>query len=351
MRHLIFAAGAVFAGGALALLAGPASAQDGSAVLTGKAAFGGWKDDAPGVTRKLTVDDLEAPYVSPSASNNARPVAMPAGAMPKVPAGYKVDLVAKGVGNPRAIRFAPDGDLFVADSEAGRVLVYHFDGDNPVPAKEATFVGGLHQPYGIAFYPADKPQWVYIAESNGLKRFKYSGGAMPAESGDKGEAILSNVPDNHHWTRDVVFSPDGRTMYFSVGSGSNVGDGTMPKTPEGGLKAWISGHPQGDPWGMEEGRAAVWAYTPDGKDGHIFANGLRNCAGMTLQPATGNVWCVVNERDELGDNVPFEYATALKPGAFYGWPWFYNGDHADPRWKDTPRADLADKVTVGDVLF
>ena len=347
MRHLPLAALAV------ALLSTSALAQD--KVLTGKDAFGGWKDDAPGVTRKLTVDDLEAPFVSKSASNTAQPVPMPNGAMPKVPDGYKVELVAKGIDNPRAIRFAPNGDLFVADFEEGKVLVFHFDGDKPTPTKQETFVDKLNQPYGIAFYPADKPQWVYIAESDGLKKYAYKDGQMKADMGDGpdggAKTILDGIPSEHHWTRDVVFSADGKTMYFSVGSGSNVGDGTMEKTPEGGLDKWISGHPLGVAWGNEERRAAVLSFTPDGKNEQYYATGLRNCAGMTLQPATGNVWCVVNERDELGDNIPFEYATAVKQGAFYGWPWFYNGDHADPRWKDTPRDDLKGKVTVGDVLF
>jgi glucose/arabinose dehydrogenase len=140
-------------------------------------------------------------------------------------------------------------------------------------------------------------------------------------------------------------------MYFSVGSGSNVGDGTMSKTPKDGLDKWIADHALGVSWEGEERRAAVLAFDPDGKNERYFATGLRNCAGMTLQPATGNIWCVVNERDELGDNIPFEYATSVKEGAFYGWPWYYNGDHPDPRWTDTPRADLKGKVTVGDVLF
>jgi glucose/arabinose dehydrogenase len=339
----------------LALLSTTSLGQGTGSVLSGKDAFGGWKDDAPGVTRKLSVDDLEQPFVSKSASNTAQPVPMKDGQLPKVPAGYKVELVAKGIDTPRAIRFAPNGDLFVANSDDGQVLVFRFDGDKPTPTKQSIYIDKLNQPYGIAFYPADKPHWVYIAESDGLKRYPYKDGDMQAPKGTGPDAapqtILDGIPSEHHWTRDVVFSPDGKTMYFSVGSGSNVGDGTMDKTPEGGLDKWIAGHPLGEAWGKEEGRAAVWTYTPDGKDGKVFATGLRNCAGMTLQPATGQVWCVVNERDELGDNIPFEYATAVQQGAFYGWPWYYNGGHSDPRWTETSRDDLKGKVTVGDVLF
>ena len=337
-----------------ALLSSSALAQDSGKILTGKDAFGGWKDDAPGVQRKLTVDDLEQHFVSDSASNTAQPVPMPDGAMPKVPDGYRVELVAKGIDNPRAIRFAPNGDLFVANSQNGEVLVLRFAESKAKPVSQNVYIDKLNQPYGIAFYPADKPDWVYIAESDGLKRYKYKDGdleAPKAEGADRGEAILQGIPAEHHWTRDVVFSADGKTLYYSVGSGSNVGDGTMEKTPKGGLDAWISGHASGVAWGEEERRAAVLATDPDGKNERYFATGLRNCAGMTLQPQTGNVWCVINERDELGDNIPFEFATSVEDGGFYGWPWFYNGDHADPRWADTPRNDLRDKVMVGDVLF
>ena len=346
MRHLPLAALAV------TFLSGSVLAQD-AKVLSGKDAFGGWKNDAPGTTRHLTADDLEAPFVSKSASNTAQPVPMKVGQLPKVEDGYKIELVAKGIDNPRAIRFAPNGDLFVANSDDGQVLVYRFEGDNPTPIRQSVYVEKLNQPYGIAFYPADKPQWVYIAESDGLKRYPYKDGDMEAPKGqDSGvETILDGIPSEHHWTRDVVFSADGKTMYFSVGSGSNVGDGTMEGEPKGGLDSWIADHPLGVAWGGEERRAAVLAFDPDGKNERYYATGLRNCAGMTLQPATGSVWCVVNERDELGDNIPFEYATAVRDGAFYGWPWFYIGDHPDPRWTKTPRDDLKGKVTIPDVLF
>jgi glucose/arabinose dehydrogenase len=298
------------------------------------------------VTRHITVDDLEPPMASPSASNTAQPVPMPDGAMPKVPEGYAIELIAKDIANPRAIRFAPNGDLFIGNSGQGQVLVL----PGGKPGTPQVFLDGLHEPYGVAFYPADKPQWIYVAESDSLKRYPYRDGDRKASG--SGETILDKVPSGGHWTRDVVFSLDGKTMYFSVGSGSNIGDGTMDRTPGGGeLAQWISGHAPGVAWGGEERRAAVLAFDPDGKNERYFATGLRNCAGMTMQPATGKPWCVVNERDALGDNIPFDYATALGDGAFYGWPWFYNGDHPDPRWAETPRDDLKDKVTVADVLF
>jgi glucose/arabinose dehydrogenase len=206
----------------------------------------------------------------------------------------------------------------------------------------------------VAFYPpGDNPEWIYIAESDGLKRYKYKlGDAKAPEGFDAAEVIIQGIPGEHHWTRDIAFSPDGKTLYYSVGSGSNVGlDMTMEPQPEGGLDAWIEEHPLGASWGGEERRAAVLAFDPDGKNERYFATGLRNCAGVTVQPETGSLWCVVNERDELGDNVPFDYATSVAEGKFYGWPWYYIGDNPDPRWSATPREDLKDDVTVPDVLF
>ena len=344
MKHLPFAVLT------LALLAGPVLAQDNAGVLTGTKAFGGWQDDAPGVRRHLTPADLPPPTPSENASNEAKIVPRPAELMPKVPEGFAVELVAEGIGNPRAIRFAPNGDLFVSDSAEGNVLVYHFENGAAKPARHAVFAKGLDQPYGIAFYPADKPTWVYVAEASGLKRFPYKDGDMVASAPP--ETILEGVPTSRHWTRDVVFSPDGKTMYYSVGSGSNVGlDSTMKDLPAEGVDKFIADHSLGVAWGGEEGRAAVMAFDPDGNNGRYFATGIRNCAGMTVQPATGNVWCAVNERDGLGDNVPFDYATSVKQGAFYGWPWFYIGDHPDPRWSATPREDIKDQVTIPEVLF
>ena len=342
MRYLSLAALAAM------LLSTSAFAQDD--VLKGSAAFGGWQDDSPGVKRHITVDDLEPPKPEESTSNTSQPVPRPDGAMPKLPEGFTATLVAENLEGPRVLRFAPNGDLFIAMSDLGEVKIFRF-ADGADQPEAHTYVEGLNQPYGIAFYPPDNPEWLYVAESDGLKRYPYKEGDLAAPDGEP-EAIVQGIPAEHHWTRDVAFSPDGKTLYFSVGSGSNVGlDMTMEPEPEGGLDAWIKDYPLGVAWGGEERRAAVLAFSPDGKDERYFATGLRNCSGMTVQPATGDLWCVVNERDEIGDNVPFEYATSVKDGAFYGWPWLYNGDHSDPRWSMTPRDDLKGQVTVGDVLF
>ncbi|MET3523315.1 PQQ-dependent sugar dehydrogenase [Mesorhizobium abyssinicae] len=340
-----------FAGLAAAalLLATTASAQQaGEPVLTGKKAFGDWKADRPGVRRLIRPDDLQKPYVSRSVSNGAGLADRPEGARPLVPSGFSIELVASGIDNPRVVRAAPNGDLFVADSKASQIRVYRLAEGSARPAQEAIFATGLTRPYGIAFYPpGDKPQWVYVANSNSVVRFAYRDGDLKAEG--KPETIVPDIPANHHWTRDIAFSPDGKTLYLSVGSGSNVAE-DMAAEPEGGLEQWATSAPLGATWGPEEGRADVLAFDPDGNNRRSFATGLRNCSGMTVQPQTGALWCVVNERDELGDNVPFEYATTVRQGGFYGWPWYYIGANEDPRHAGA-RPDLAGKVTVPDVLL
>ncbi|TIW96255.1 MAG: sorbosone dehydrogenase family protein [Mesorhizobium sp.] len=317
-------------------------------VLKGAAAFGDWRADKPGVRRLIGPNDLPKPYVTKSVSNSAGLAERPADAEPKLPPGFSAELIASGIDNPRVVRVAPNGDLFVADSEANQVRVYRLAEGSAKPAEDGIFAGNLNQPYGIAFYPpGDSPQWIYVANSDSIVRFAYGNGDLKASS--EAETIVGNIPASHHWTRDIAFSPDGKTLYLSVGSGSNVAEG-MGKEPRGGLDAWAKSQPLGAAWGSEDGRAAVLAFDPNGKNGRIVATGLRNCSGMTVQPATGALWCVVNERDALGDNVPPEYAAAVKDGAFYGWPWYYIGNNEDPRHKGE-RPDLAGKTTVPDVLM
>jgi glucose/arabinose dehydrogenase len=330
------------------LVATTAFAQPDQTVLKGSAAFGDWHADGPGLRRLITPEDLQAPYVTKSASNGAGLAERPQGAGPKLPPGFSAEIIASGIANPRVVRVAPNGDLFVADSQANQIRVYRLAEGSAKPTGKAIFAGGLNQPYGIAFYPAgDDPRWVYIANSDSIVRFPYRNGDLKASGAPA--TIVDNIPSNHHWTRDIAFSPDDKTLYLSVGSGSNVGE-DMDKKPDGGLDAWTGSKPLGAAWGSDDGRADVLAFDPDGRNRRVVATGLRNCAGMTVQPATGALWCVVNERDGLGDNVPFEYATTVKDGAFYGWPWYYIGNHEDPRHKGE-RPDLAGKVTIPDVLL
>jgi glucose/arabinose dehydrogenase len=326
-----------------------ATRNDGSGhVLKGKAAFGDWRQDKPGIRRLITAKDL--PPIGGSIASEAVVAAMPPGAKPRIPDGFSIEMVAGGLAGPRVIRVAPNGDLFVADSKSNTVRVYRIPAGSAKPTDDETFAAGLHQPYGIAFYPLGaNPQWVYIANSNSVVRYPYKSGDLNATG--KPETIIERMLWTHHWTRDIVFSPDGTQMFLSVGSGSNVALDMFPfPLVDGRLATWIRTQPLGAAWDTEERRANVLSFDPDGKNENVVATGLRNCAGMTIQQATSQIWCVVNERDEIGDNTPFEYATQVKQGAFYGWPWYYIGAHEDPHHKRA-RTDLKDKVTVPDVLI
>ena len=320
-------------------------------VLKGREAFGGWHKNRPGVRRLLRLLKPEdQPPIGKSTSMWAESVKRSKRAKPIAPKGFAVDLVASGLAGPCVIRVAPNGDLFVADSEANTIRVYRVASGSARPVKSETYASGLNKPFGIAFYPlGPNPEWVYVANTDGVIRFPYKSGDLKASG--KPEEIVEKIPSTHHWTRDLVFSPDGKRMFLSVGSGSNVAQDMFPEPQiEGGLKAWKKTKPLGAAWDTEERRADVLSFTPEGKDEKIFATGLRNCAGLTVQPATGELWCAVNERDETGDDAPLEYATHIKEGAFYGWPWFYIGGNEDPHHKGE-RPDLKDKVTVPDVLI
>jgi glucose/arabinose dehydrogenase len=332
---------------AAALCAGAVFAAD---ELTGPAAYGDWHADAPGVRRKITVADLPSPYASPSVREGAHVVARPAGAQLSVLPGFSVALLADHLQAPRAIRVAPNGDIFVAESRAGQIRVLRAAGGAAKPEQSEIFAGGLDAPFGIAFYPpGPDPQFVYVANTDAVVRFPYKSGDLKASGAP--ETIVPNLVESGggHWTRDIAFSPDGKRMFVSVGSGSNDAEG-MPHWNAEQIKEWEAAHGLGAAWGSEAGRADVLVFNPDGQGRRIFATGIRNCVGLAIEPAAGDVWCSTNERDGLGDNLPPDYLTRVREGAFYGWPWHYIGDHEDPRHKGE-RPDLAGKIAVPDVLL
>jgi glucose/arabinose dehydrogenase len=325
-------------------------AQQEHGVLKGQAAFGDWHSDKPGVRRLLTPQDLPPPGNNSQTTKEAKVVPRPAGAKLQVPQGFSVELVASGLNGPRAIRVAPNGDLFVSESKSNTVRVLRIKPGSDKPALNQVFAhDGLRLPYGIAFYPAGpNPRWVYIANSDGLVRMPYRNGDLKAKA--KPTKLVEDILWSHHWTRDVIVSADGNRVFYSVGSGSNAALDMFPVPLDQPLDDWKKTHPSTATWDTEEKRANVLSFSPDGKDLQFVATGLRNCSGMTLQPATGKLWCVVNERDELGDDTPFEYAADIQPGAFYGWPWYYIGGHEDPRHKGQ-RPELKSQVTVPPVLM
>lgn len=307
----------------------------------GTAAFGGWQQDKPGLWRHIRPQDLPPP--GPSSSSRSSVSKRPPQAQPQAMPGFEVQLFASELENPRQMRVAPNGDVFLAESGAGRIRVLRANESAGTAERSEIFASGLNRPFGIAFYPAGRdPQWVYVANTDSVVRFSYRGGDLKARG--KPETIVPHLPTGGHWTRDVVFSKDGSKMFVSVGSASNVGEGMGAANRAGGQS------PLGAAWGHEENRAAVLVFDPQGRGGRIFATGIRNCVGLAVHPTSGDVWCSTNERDGIGDDVPPDYLTRVREGAFYGWPWFYIGGNEDPRHKGA-RSDLRDKVTVPDVLI
>ena len=315
----------------------------------GVAAYGDWHTDSPGVRRKITAADLPLPLASAPAANPSQVVPRPAGASPKVPPGFVVSEFVSGLKEPRVVRVAPNGDIFVADSAAGRIDVFRSADGASQPMKSEAFATGLNRPFGIAFYPhGSDPHYVYVAMPGRVVRYPYQSGDTHASG--PAETIVPSLPaDGAHWTRDIVFSPDNKTLFVSVGSGSNVAE-DMAKPSAEELKAFVAQRPLGATWGSEENRADVLAFDPDGKNMRVFATGIRNCSGLTIQPETSALWCAVNERDILGDDLPPDYATRVTEGGFYGWPWYYIGANQDPRHKQE-RTDLAGKINIPDVLI
>jgi glucose/arabinose dehydrogenase len=317
-------------------------------VRTGQAAFGDWRADAPGVWRRITPADLPAPFASASASNTASIADPPSGAALKTLPGFTAKPFMTGLEAPRLLRTAPNGDIFVAESSSGRIRVLRTIDGAAKPAKIDTFVEGLDQPFGIAFYPAGpSPQWVYIANTDSVVRIPYRSGDLKARG--PAETIVAKLTPGPggHWTRDIAFSPDGSKMYVSVGSASNVADHMGDKTLAD-AEAYDAQHGLGAGWGPEAGRADVLTFTPLGGPPQIYASGIRNCVALTPNPQTNDLWCAVNERDGLGDNLAPDYATRVKAGGFYGWPWYYMGGAEDPRLKGR-RPDLAGKTLTPDV--
>ncbi len=295
-----------------------------------KAPFTDFRYEKPGTTRKITVKDLPQPYATDSAQNGAELVARPQNVWPMAPAGFKVELFAAGLENPRWLRTAPNGDIFLAESNPGRIRVFRGMTSDGKPEQMAIFASGLKRPYGIAFYPpGPDPQWIYVGNTNEVIRFPYHNGDLKA-SGES-QHIADLPSGGGHWTRAIAFSPDGKRMFVGVGSASNDDD--------------TDTHP------AEKDRADILTCDPTNCQLKVYAYGIRNAGGgIAVNPKTSELWCSVNERDALGDNLVPDYITHVEEGGFYGWPWWYIGAHQDPR-QQGKHPELKDKVIVPDVLL
>lgn len=218
-----------------------------------------------------------------------------------VPRGFVVTQFASGLDNPRRIAIAPGGnarafDVFVSESSAGRVRVLRESNGDGRADSSTVFASGLRQPYGLAFHPAG---WLYMAETHRIVRTPYRAGQRQASGGLQPIAPLVADGYNNHWTRNLLFSRDFKKLYATVGSSCNTCEEDSPI------------------------RATILEMNADGSGRGIFANGLRNPVGLAWRPGTDELWSVINERDNLGDNTPPDYLTRVDRGRFYGWPYAY----------------------------
>ena len=273
---------------------------------------------------------LPPPYQTKSALNFCEVIGWPKGKTPLAPAGFKVNLFADGLDNPRNILVAPNGDIFISEANtelqgfkriganiigasasqnynksANRITLLRDTDSDGIADLKSIFLSGLNQPYGMLILN----NWFYMANTDALWRYPYKAGQTKiAAPGQK----LLDLPAggyNNHWTRNLKASSDGRKIYVSVGSGTNDAEHGME---------------------TEARRADILEVDPDGKHERIYASGLRNPVGIDFEPQTQVLYTTVNERDDLGDNLVPDYLTGVKQGGFYGWPYAYFGNHEDP---------------------
>lgn len=279
------------------------------------------------VTTAIGDITLPPPYETKSVTKRNSITEWPEGQMPKAPSGFTVTKFAGNLKNPRNTYIGPNNDVFVAESgtrnSADRIIIFRDNDKDGIFETHNVFLENLNQPYGMLILS----NYFYVANTDGLYRYPYKEGILKLEG--KGEKI-AELPAggyNNHWTRNLIASKDGSKIYISVGSASNNAEHGMDE---------------------EKRRANILEINPDGTGEVIYANGLRNPVGMDWNPATGELWTAVNERDDLGDNLVPDYITSVKKGGFYGWPYSYFGQIEDPRMKGA-RKDLVEKAIVPDV--
>jgi glucose/arabinose dehydrogenase len=278
---------------------------------------------SPLATYQIKPESLPPPNATRSAVNPPKIVPMPQGMTWGLPPGFEITTYAEGnLEEPRWLALAPNGDVFVAESKAGRITILRDANNDGKPDDRLVFATGLTQPFGMAFWR----DYFYVANTDSVVRFKYRPGQTKAEGEPEKIADLPGKGYRQHWTRNIIFSPDGSKMYVSVGSETNVNVEPDPR------------------------RAAISEYNPDGSNHQIYASGLRNPVGMAFYPGSRQLWTTVNERDGLGDDLVPDYATSVKAGGFYGWPYSYIGQNKDPR-RTEGRDDLVSRAIVPDLLI
>ena len=269
----------------------------------------------------IKVSDLPPPEVLTGPRNQSKVIPRPDGAELILPPGFRVSVFAEDdLKQPRHLTLAPNGDIFVSEPQGNRISILRDANNDGRVEQRFVFATGLNRPFGMAFWR----DYLYVGNTNGLVRFAYKPGQTKAEGEPEKIADLPSGPG--HWTRNVIFNAAGTKMYVAVGSASNVN--------------------AGEP----EIRAAISEFNPDGTGHRIYASGTRNPVGLAFNPTTRQLWAAVEERDLIGDDLVPEYVTAIKEGAFYGWPYGYIGQHEDPRRKGE-KPDLIAKAVVPDVLI
>jgi glucose/arabinose dehydrogenase len=262
---------------------------------------------------------LPAPYHTPSSSNPPQVIDRPAQAQLRLPPGFHIETYADGFEVPRFMLEGPGGEILLSDSaDSGSVYVFRDLDKDFKPESRKKLLSGLDRPYGLAFWK----DYLYVAETTSLKRYKYDPKAITAGPGQ--EVVAMRNFGGGHWTRTVLFDRKGEKMYLAIGSRSNVSAGEPPM------------------------RAAINRFNPDGTGHEIFAAGTRNPIGLRWRPGTDVLWAAVQERDALGDDLVPDYFTSIQQGGFYGWPFAYTGPNEDPRRKGE-RPDLVRKTIVPDV--
>lgn len=271
----------------------------------------------------ITPASLPPANATEDAVNPPNVIERPAGAQLNLPPGFEASIFAEGgFERPRWMALAPNGDVFVADSQAGRIIILRDSNKDGVAEERFTFATGLKQPFGMAFWR----DYFYVGNTDAVVRFAYKPGQTAATGAPEKIADLPGKGYREHWTRNVIFNPEGTKMYVTVGSESNVSVEPEPM------------------------RAAIMEYNPDGTGKRIIASGARNPIGLAFNPATRKLWAAVQERDRLGDDLVPDYVTEIRDGGFYGWPYSYVGQNVDPRRKGE-RIDLVSKTIVPDVLI